>query len=197
MGALVCGAGASQRMGLSHEAVRSRPGRARSPSRAPSPPLPSPPLPSPLLPCPSQLYPTSVRSFGLALCNGFSRAGGFLAPFATVFLVEGRRSSAAELLLGGLCAAAALCAALLLHDTRGQDLAADLQPERCSDGGGGGSGGSGGSLRSVQVHRGTRSAHPLHGGEAQARLSHGGSEAELVPSPRGSAEARPLLPPAG
>ncbi|PSC73678.1 organic cation carnitine transporter 7-like [Micractinium conductrix] len=97
-----------------------------------------------------ELYPTSVRSFGLALCNGFSRAGGFLAPFATVFLVEGGRSSAAELLLGGLCAAAALCAALLLHDTRDQDLAADLQPERCSDGGGGGSGGSGGSLRSVQ-----------------------------------------------
>lgn len=39
-------------------------------------------LPRSPLPCP-QLYPTAVRSFGLALCNAFSRIGGFLAPFAT------------------------------------------------------------------------------------------------------------------
>ncbi|KAL4859828.1 Organic cation/carnitine transporter 7 [Chlorella vulgaris] len=69
-----------------------------------------------------EVYPTPVRSVGLALCNGFSRLGGFMAPFATVFLVESGRPHDAEALLGSLCACAALCALLLPYETRGCDL---------------------------------------------------------------------------
>eukprot|EP00887_Chlorella_sp_A99_P004750 scaffold4.g4750.t1 len=70
-----------------------------------------------------EVYPTHVRNTGLALCNAFSRLGGFLAPYATVQLVEGGHSRAAELLLGSVCMIAALAAFLLPHETRGHDLA--------------------------------------------------------------------------
>lgn len=81
-----------------------------------------------------QLYPTAVRSFGLALCNGFSRFGGFSAPFATVYLVESGHTHAAELLLAMLCAGAAGAALLLPFETRGRDLqAAQLQPEGAAE----------------------------------------------------------------
>ncbi|PRW59112.1 organic cation carnitine transporter 7-like isoform A [Chlorella sorokiniana] len=118
-----------------------------------------------------ELYPTIVRALALAMCNGFSRLGGFLAPYATVYLVAAGRTHAAELLLGSLCGVAALCALLLPYETRGRDLQAlELQPDgswpsrgqrgsqrhSSSDGGGGGSGGEaqaqggGGSSRSLQ-----------------------------------------------
>lgn len=75
-------------------------------------------------------YPTHVRSFGLALCNSFSRFGGLAAPFVTVYLVEQGRSGAAETLLGTLCLLAAVAATLLPHETKGRDLnAVALAPD--------------------------------------------------------------------
>ena len=38
-----------------------------------------------------------MRSIGLALCNGFSRLGGFLAPYCTVFLVARGHTHAAAM----------------------------------------------------------------------------------------------------
>ena len=69
-----------------------------------------------------ELYPTTVRSTGLALCNAFSRLGGFAAPFATVFLVESGRTGTAEMLLGGLLCVAAAAAVALPIETKGVDL---------------------------------------------------------------------------
>lgn len=146
----------------------------------------------PLLPAP-QLYPTAARSFGLALCNGFSRLGGFCAPFATVYLVESGRSHSAEALLGGLCGAAALAAFLLPYETRGRDLqSTELQAE-----GGGGKapavrpqrgGSSGGADGGMQHARGRQ---PWVGEELELEPSHG-EEHEAV----AASEQRPLLPPA-
>lgn len=73
-----------------------------------------------------ELFPTTLRSFGLALCNGFSRIGGFAAPFATVYLIESGRQNVAVGLLGGLCVIAAGAALLLPFETRGRDLQAEI-----------------------------------------------------------------------
>lgn len=75
-----------------------------------------------------ELYPTSVRSTGLALCNAFSRLGGFAAPFATVYLVESGRTGTAEVLLGVLLCGAAVAATVLPIETKGVDLG---EPEIC------------------------------------------------------------------
>ena len=138
------------------------------------------------LPLPLQLYPTSVRSFGLALCNCFSRLGGLSAPFATVFLVEQGRTHTAELLLGGLCGGAVLCAFLLPYETRGRDLQSlQLQPTACSSDGGKEHGGS-----RRQSSDSADGAPPVDGSGATGQRSrlhsvgvHPGSdgEAELVP----------------
>ncbi len=154
---------------------------------------------------PAQLYPTIVRALALAMCNGFSRLGGFLAPFATVYLVADGRTHAAELLLGSLCCLAGLCALLLPYETRGRDLQAlELQPDgswprqerrgaqqRSSNDGGGGGGevqaaGSGDSSRSL---RGVRvQPHSDDDGELELEPTH---EAEQG---QGQVEERPLLP---
>ena len=143
------------------------------------------------LPLPLQLYPTGVRSFGLALCNCFSRLGGLSAPFATVFLVEQGRTHAAELLLGGLCGGAVLCAFLLPFETRGRDLQSlQLQPTCSSDG----SKEQAGSRRQSSD---SADGSPLAKGGASGQRSrlqsvgvHPGSdgEAELVP-PHAHAES--------
>lgn len=69
-----------------------------------------------------ELYSTTIRAQGLALCSAFSRLGGFLAPFATVYLVESGRTGAAEALLGVLLLAAAAAAMALPFETKGVDL---------------------------------------------------------------------------
>lgn len=135
-----------------------------------------------------------MRSIGLALCNGFSRLGGFLAPYCTVFLVARIHTHAAELLLGGLCAAAALCAFALPYETRGRDLqAAELQPDGPSNGTDAGaaprrhssSGGeetadSSGCLRGVQVRHPQRISEEL---ELEPALHEGREEAQLLRPP--------------
>jgi MFS family permease len=73
-----------------------------------------------------ELYSTSIRAQGLALCNAFSRLGGFLAPFATVYLVESGRTGAAELLLGVLLLVAAGAAMALPFETKGIDLGEEI-----------------------------------------------------------------------
>jgi len=84
-----------------------------------------------------ELYPTTIRSFALALCNAFSRLGGLAAPFVTVYLVEKGHTRTAVTLLSMLCFAAALGASVLKFETRGRDLNAvhlsDQQSERGSD----------------------------------------------------------------
>jgi putative MFS transporter len=107
-----------------------------------------------------ELYPTAVRSFGLALCNAFSRLGGFAAPFATVYLVERGRTGAAEGLLGVLCLAAAAAAFALRYETRGRDLQAerleaDGQAAAAAwrHGGGGGGGGGPGPATELEEAR--------------------------------------------
>lgn len=72
-----------------------------------------------------ELYPTQIRSFGLALCNGFARLGGFSAPFFTVYLVENGKSSWSMILLGCLCSIALIGCLLLPIETMGTDLQAD------------------------------------------------------------------------
>ena len=69
-----------------------------------------------------ELFATPVRSFGLALCNSFSRIGGFMAPFATVFLVEDGRPRIAALVLGVLCFVASVASFFLPKETQGVDL---------------------------------------------------------------------------
>ena len=143
----------------------------------------------------SQLYPTAVRSIGLALCNGCSRVGGMLAPLVTVYLVAGGHSRASELLLGTLCGGAALCVLWLPYETRGRDLSTELQPDggskapaaarRQGDSGGSSGGGGGhaapsGSLRAVQVH-------PSEDGDLELEPTH-------EHGPPG--EGQPLLKPA-
>ena len=73
-----------------------------------------------------ELYSTSIRAQGLALCNAFSRLGGFVAPFATVYLVESGRTGAAEGLLGVLLLVAAAAAMALPFETKGIDLGEDI-----------------------------------------------------------------------
>lgn len=63
-----------------------------------------------------------MRTFGLSTCNAAGRIGGFLAPFATVNLVEGGRPALAELVLGSVCLVAAGAAFLLPYETRGRHL---------------------------------------------------------------------------
>ncbi|KAL6776502.1 hypothetical protein ACKKBG_A21405 [Auxenochlorella protothecoides x Auxenochlorella symbiontica] len=75
-----------------------------------------------------EIYPTKLRSFGLALCNAMSRVGGFAAPYATVSLVESGRQTAALCLLGGMCLLACAAAFFLEHETRGRDLQAVRLP---------------------------------------------------------------------
>lgn len=154
-----------------------------------------------------QLYPTIVRALALALCNGFSRVGGGLAPYFTVYLVAGGRTHTAELLLGSLCGVAALCAMLLPYETRGRDLQAlELQPEgswpsRGSRGGqrrSSSDGGSGGSGREAQAaDGGSSSSRSLQAVRVQAHSDDG--ELELEPTHdaeqgQEQGEERPLLP---
>ncbi|KAL4523356.1 hypothetical protein Ndes2526A_g08050 [Nannochloris sp. 'desiccata'] len=73
-----------------------------------------------------EIYSTKIRAQGLALCNAFSRLGGFLAPFATVYLVESGRTGAAEGLLGVLLLAAAAAAMALPFETKGVDLGDEM-----------------------------------------------------------------------
>lgn len=156
----------------------------------------------------AQLYPTNVRSFGLALCNGFSRFGGFSAPFATVYLVESGHKHAAELLLSTLCAAAAGAALMLPYETRGQDLqSVQLQPEGAAaahEQGRAGSGVPAGAQRSTQQGEGgsPRGGGRLRSVHVQPYPADGEAEVELEPAqdhcdlPDGSGgEQLPLLPP--
>ena len=69
-----------------------------------------------------ELYPTSVRSTGLALCNTFSRLGGFAAPFVSVYLVESGRTAVAEVVLAVLLFVGAVAAMALPFETKGVDL---------------------------------------------------------------------------
>ena len=69
-----------------------------------------------------ELYPTTIRSFGLALCNGFARLGGFTAPFATVYLVESGETMWSVIALGMLCLLATVATLLLPIETMGLDL---------------------------------------------------------------------------
>ena len=119
-----------------------------------------------------------------------------------MYLVEGGRSHTAELLLGGLCGWAALCAFLLPYETRGRDLqSTHLQPDSgAASGGGRGSGKMGGGRR----HDG--SGAPEHGGSDGESDGDGefhgvgvhwaslDSEAELVRAQPHQAEKLPLLP---
>jgi len=73
-----------------------------------------------------ELYSTTIRAQGLALCNAFSRLGGFLAPFATVYLVESGHTGAAEALLGVLLLAAAAASMALPYETKGVDLGEEI-----------------------------------------------------------------------
>ncbi len=63
-----------------------------------------------------------MRSVGLAVCNAFSRFGGFLAPYVTVYLVDTQHTRAAVFLLATLCLLAGAAAFALPHETRGRDL---------------------------------------------------------------------------
>lgn len=119
-----------------------------------------------------------MRSIALASCNACSRLGGFLAPFATVYLVASGRTHSAVLLLGSLCAAAFLAALLLPYETAGCDLGAG--------GPGGGPGGSPGASS------GGSTPH------TRVRVLHESEEVELEPSHEQHARsaAGPLLPPA-
>lgn len=140
----------------------------------------------------------------MALCNGCSRLGGFLAPFATVALVASGRTRAAVTLLGSLCGAAALCAFLLPFETRGRDLqASELQLDGSRDLGaarqqqpaggssdGGGDGSSTGSLRHMRVQQEQRPrGHTEEELELEPPHEHeqGGERALLLPLPSGLA----------
>jgi len=140
------------------------------------------------------------------MCNGFSRGGGFAAPFATVYLVESGRTHTAEALLGSLCTIAGLCAFLLPYETRGRDLqSSELQREETGGHGSGNSGGSSGREHGLQRH----SLDGLSGGAAGDGAVHihmqhtTDGEAEMVPphehhysSEHGEeGEHGPLLPP--
>ena len=76
-----------------------------------------------------ELYPTKVRSFGLALCNGFSRLGGLTAPFVTVYLVENSETMWSVIALGSLCIVAAIGTMILPIETMGADLQGADQEE--------------------------------------------------------------------
>ncbi|KAK2075775.1 hypothetical protein QBZ16_001516 [Prototheca wickerhamii] len=68
------------------------------------------------------IYTPEIRAFGLAMCSAMSRLGGFLAPYATVALVESGRQAWTLSLLGGLCLGACVAAFFLRTETRGRDL---------------------------------------------------------------------------
>ena len=56
------------------------------------------------------------------MCSAMSRLGGFLAPYATVALVESGRQAWTLSLRGGLCLGACVAAFFLRTETRGRDL---------------------------------------------------------------------------
>ena len=109
------------------------------------------------------------------MCNAASRIGGFLAPFATVFLVQQHRPAAAELLLGSLCLGAAVGVRMLPYETRGRDLqSTHLQPESAAG--------------TTAEGRGPGAERDDPGGEQQGVHD---PEAAVVPA----ADQAPLLPP--
>ena len=69
-----------------------------------------------------ELYPTEIRSIGLASCNGCARLGGFSAPFFTVYLIENGLLSWSIILLGALCSMAFTSCLFLSVETAGSDL---------------------------------------------------------------------------
>jgi MFS family permease len=69
-----------------------------------------------------ELYPTEVRSLGLATCNGCARLGGFSAPFFTVYLIENGLVSWSIILLGVICTMAFTSCLFLSVETAGSDL---------------------------------------------------------------------------
>lgn len=69
-----------------------------------------------------QVFPTKVRSFGLGLNNSLSRLGAIMAPYLAVELARRGHADIAEVIIGGMCLVAAICASALPLETSGRAL---------------------------------------------------------------------------
>jgi hypothetical protein len=69
-----------------------------------------------------EVYPTSVRTLGLGVCNACSRLGGLVAPLVAVWLLQTSGAVVAEVGLAVACVAAGVGMALLRWETAGQGL---------------------------------------------------------------------------
>lgn len=74
-----------------------------------------------------QVYPTSVRSLGMGVANGFSRIGAIVSPFIAVALVQAGQLTLAEALFALCCIAAAVATVLLPIETKGRALQATVE----------------------------------------------------------------------
>ena len=75
-----------------------------------------------------EVYPTSIRSTGVGLGNGFARIGGITCPIFAVTLIESGHLTLSVVVFIAVAAVACAAALSLAVETAGRELDADDEP---------------------------------------------------------------------
>ena len=79
-----------------------------------------------------ELFPTDVRTFGMGICNAFSRFGGLAAPLFAVHLVDEGHATVVEILFSVLCLVAWTAVYFIPVETMGKALDDTIEIEMAS-----------------------------------------------------------------